>query len=291
MTRRDFIATSAAAPLAAAPAGKRPELCIFSKHMAQFNWVELGKKAKEMGFDGVDLTVRPKGHVEPARVAEDLPKAVAAVRAAGLTVPMITTDLKSAADPAARPTLAGAAKLKIPSYKVGYWNYRPGFDLKQVLADARANVESLLPLNREFGVAAGLHNHSAAYVGCSVWDYHEIMRGLDPKLIGYYFDPGHSFIEGGAHGWRVSLELALQNMKMAAVKDFYWEKQNGKWRVKWCPLGEGMVDWATVFGRMAKVGYSGPISLHVEYNPKDELEAIAKDFAYMKAQVAKAWSA
>jgi sugar phosphate isomerase/epimerase len=115
------------------------------------------------------------------------------------------------------------------------------------------------------------------------------MRGLDPKLVGYYFDPGHSFIEGGAHGWRVSLELALQNMKMSAVKDFYWEKQNGKWRVKWCPLGEGMVDWATVFGRMAKAGYSGPISLHVEYNPKDELEAIAKDFAYVKAQVQKAW--
>src|SRR5688572_14580914 len=106
MTRRTVLQTMAAAPAAmAAASSARPPVCIFSKHMAQFNWDELGKNAKQIGFDGVDLTVRAKGHVEPGRAAEDIPKAIAAIKAHGLSVPMITTGLLNADDPAARPPL------------------------------------------------------------------------------------------------------------------------------------------------------------------------------------------
>ena len=41
--------------------------------------------AKEIGFDGVELTVRPKGHVLPENARRDLPKAVAAIKEHGLT--------------------------------------------------------------------------------------------------------------------------------------------------------------------------------------------------------------
>src|SRR5919112_251541 len=122
MNRRDFLATMAAAPpVAAAPAERtRPQLCIFSKHMAQLGYTELGRTAKQMGFDGVDLTVRPKGHVLPERASEDLPRAADAIRSNGLTLAMITTGIPSAADPAARPTLATASKLGVPYWKPGY---------------------------------------------------------------------------------------------------------------------------------------------------------------------------
>jgi hypothetical protein len=33
----------------------------------------MAKAATEIGFDGVDLTVRPKGHVLPDNVEKDLP--------------------------------------------------------------------------------------------------------------------------------------------------------------------------------------------------------------------------
>ena len=42
----------------------------------------------------------------------------------GLEVPMLTTELTSAADPNARPILSTAARLKIPFFKLGYWPYR-----------------------------------------------------------------------------------------------------------------------------------------------------------------------
>src|SRR5919112_2770656 len=125
MNRRDFLATMAAAPpVAAAPAERtRPQLCIFSKHMAQFGYAELGRTAKQMGFDGIDLTVRPKGHVLPERAAEDLPRAADAIRAHGLSLAMVTTNILNASEAEARPILSTAAKLKVPFWKLGYHRY------------------------------------------------------------------------------------------------------------------------------------------------------------------------
>jgi sugar phosphate isomerase/epimerase len=287
MNRREFVMTAAAATAAAGAPGK-PALCIFSKHMAQLDWSALGAKAKEMGFDGIDLTVRPKGHVEPARVAEDLPRALEAIRKAGSDVAMVTTDLKSGSDPAAKPTFAAMQKLGLKLYKVGYWRYNPADRVEQSIEQCRAQFRSLVELGKAYGMVAGLHNHSGAYFGCAVWDYREILRDAPAAEAGYYFDPGHATVEGGSHGWRASLDLAVSRLKMSAIKDFYWEKRDGKWRMVWCPLGQGMVNWAEVFKAYAKAGFTGPLSLHVEYG-KDALEDIAHDLGYMKAEVEKAY--
>jgi sugar phosphate isomerase/epimerase len=112
---------------------------------------------------------------------------------------------------------------------------------------------------------------------------------MDPRWIGYYFDPMHATVEGGNSGWRIALEMALPRIKMVAVKDFYWEKAGGKWRQKDCPLGQGMVDFPRFFGILAKARFAGPISMHVEYGPEDELSAIAQDFQFLKKQVDAAY--
>jgi sugar phosphate isomerase/epimerase len=280
VTRRDFLAVPAGAALAAAPA--RPPLCAFSKHLASLNYEQLAQAVKDLGFDGVDLTVRPKGHVLPERVAEDLPRAVAAIRAQGLEVPMITTDLTRAEDPAARPTLAAAARLRIPCWKVGYWRTL-GY------AEVRPLAAGLFALSKEYGVAAGLHNHSGGYYGSLPYEFKMILEGFAPEAAGYYFDARHAVAEGGDSGWKTYLKQALANLKMVAVKDFFWEKSGGKWRMANCPLGQGMVDWPAVLAAIAKSGFRGPVSLHVEYNPKDEREALASDLALLKKLVSAAY--
>jgi L-ribulose-5-phosphate 3-epimerase len=290
MKRRDFLATmAAAAPLAARPAERtKPQLCIFSKHMAQFGYSELGRTAKQMGFDGVDLTVRAKGHVLPERAAEDMPRAADAIRSNNLSLPMITTGITSGQDATARPILSTASKLKVPYWKPGYLMYKAD-DVEGSVANARKAAAELAALSREYGIAAGFHNHSGSYVGSAVWDTRWVIQDLDPKWVGYYYDPAHATIEGGLAGWRISQKMAMPRMKMVAVKDFYWEKTGGKWKLTWCPLGEGMVNWSEVFKALAAANFAGPISLHVEYDPKDELAAIAKDFEFLKKQVASAW--
>lgn len=272
----------------AADAGRaRPLLCLFSKHLPKLNYSELGQECRRFGFDGVDLTVRPGGHVLPENVERDLPLAKAAIEAAGMTLPMITTGLTSTRDPAAEPTLRTAGRLGIPYFKIGYTRYRSA-DVLDVLAANKRDTAALVELAARHGVAAGYHNHSGDYVGSPVWDIHEIIRDLDPRWIGYYFDPCHATAEGGLAGWRLALNIALKRLKMVALKDFYWRQdEQGRWRMQMCPMGKGMVDWDAFFSTIAKAGFRGPMSLHVEYDPPDEPAAIAADLAFMKRMVEK----
>jgi L-ribulose-5-phosphate 3-epimerase len=282
----------AAAPFAGA-AASRPTLCIFSKHMAQFGYADLGTKAKELGFEGIDLTVRAKGHVEPAKAAEDLPRAFEAIRAAGLSVPMITTGLLKADEPAARPTLFTAAKLKIPFWKPGYYKYsklEAAGGVEQAVAEVKPQIAGLVALSKEYGITCGFHNHSGDYVGAAVWDTRELIAGLDPKAVGYYLDPAHATVEGGLAGWRISMNLVASRLKMVALKDFYWTKANGKTKLTWCPMGEGMVDWPKVFANLKAANFTGPLTLHVEYETKDEMASIAKDFEFVRKQVRANWA-
>ena len=69
---RMFASVSTAEP------GFRGTLCFFSKHLPRMDAPGLGRALKKLGFGGVDLTVRPGGHVDPKRVAQDLPVFVAA---------------------------------------------------------------------------------------------------------------------------------------------------------------------------------------------------------------------
>jgi L-ribulose-5-phosphate 3-epimerase len=293
-TRRDFASGLALAGTAALARGQaaappnRPALCLFSKHLPKLSYSELARTVKQMGFDGVDLTVRAEGHVLPERVAEDLPRAVETIRGEGLAVAMITTGLTSASDPAARPTIGTAGRLGVPFFKLGYWPYRDRDAIEPRIGEVRNDVTGLVALAKEHGVAAGFHNHSGMNVGAAVWDTRAIIGDMDPRSIGYYFDPCHATAEGGEGGWRIALRMALARVKMTAIKDFYWEKRAGKWKMQMCPLGEGMVRWPEYFAMLAAAGFRGPISMHVEYEPVDEA-AIARDFAFLRKQVDAAY--
>src|SRR5712692_2542438 len=267
----------------------RPVLCLFSKHLPKLNYVELARTVKQMGFDREDLTMRSAGHVLPERAAQDLPRAVEAIRAEGLVVPMITTGLISASDPAARPTLSTAARLGISYFKLGYWHYPAGVSIDQRLEEVRRDVAGLVALGQEFGITAGFHNHSGNYVGAAIWDTRTIIADTDPRSIGYYFDPCHDTAEGGEGGWLIGLRMALPRIKMVDIKDFRWEKRDGKWKMTMCPLGEGMVNWPKFFSILAAARFSGPISLHMEYEAADERAAIARNFAFLRKQVDAAY--
>ena len=66
-------------------------------------------------------------------------------------------------------------------------------------------------------------------------------------------------------------------------------KDSGSWKLKQCPLGEGMVDWARFFGALANVRFAGPVMLSVEYQPADELTAIRQDLEFLKKHRAAAY--
>ena len=309
LSRRRFIQAAAGAAAvgstvarasqdkARAMAGFRGQLCFFSKHLPRMNARDLSRTLKAMGFDGVDLTVRPGGHVDPKRVTNDLPAFVDAIRHEGLLVPMITTELLSDADPVAQPTLETAARLKIPFYKAGYYRYK-FVDVRKELEAAGQQLKSLADLSRRYGMRVGYHNH-AGYIGGPVWDFAPFIERLDAATVGYYFDVRHAVVEGGDGGWRTALDLVSPRLSMISLKDFFWEKSGGSWQQHDCPIGEGMVDWKRYFATLAKARFHGPVSLHIEYDiagdtpaaqEKHMLAAVERDFAFVKARIAEAYA-
>jgi L-ribulose-5-phosphate 3-epimerase len=297
ITRRDLIVTTAqlfgaaaiAAPLsAAARVRSGPSFLLFSKHLPELAWPALGRAVKEAGFDGIDLTVRPQGHVAPDRAAEDLPRAIEAIAAHGITVPMITTELVSADAPTARPILRAAATSGVRYFKTGYWRYASPAnraDVRAQVAAAGAALAGLAALAREYGIELGFHNH-AGYIGAPLWDVAPAMDRLDPRWAGYYFDPRHAVADGGGGSWRAAAELAASRLKMLALKDCYWVKSAKGWAIENCPLGEGMVDWPAVASIVRAAQFAGPISVHLEYpiQPGTEhtLAAARRDLAVAK---------
>jgi sugar phosphate isomerase/epimerase len=277
--------------------GFKGQLLFFSKHLPRMDGRELGRTLRAMRFDGVDLTVRRGGHVDPTRVTTDLPIFVDAIRHEGLSVPMITTELLSDADPVAQPTLEAASKLKIPYYNPGYYRYK-FVDVRKELEAAGAQLRGLADLSRRYGMRLGYHNH-AGYIGGPVWDFAPFIERLDASTVGYYFDVRHAVVEGGDGGWRTALDMISPRLSMIALKDFLWEKSGGSWQQRNCPIGEGMVDWKRFFAMLAKARFHGPVSLHIEYDiagdtpaalEKNTLAAAERDFAFVRTHIAEAYS-
>ena len=88
-SRRDFAKLSAMGfaalpllsfqnPLTSITASTEEQLQIhlFSKHLQFLNYNNMSDAAANLGFNGLDLTVRRKGHVLPENVEQDLPIAV-----------------------------------------------------------------------------------------------------------------------------------------------------------------------------------------------------------------------
>jgi len=238
---------------------------VFSKHLQWLDYRGMAETAAEVGFDGVDLTVRPGGHVLPERVEDDLPKAVEAAHKAGIQIRMVTTAITDPRDALARSILATAGKLGIRYYRMGYYRYTDDRPIPEQLSEIKPMLADLAALNEQHGLAGSYQNHAGAkYVGAPLWDLYWLLRDLDPRWLGSQYDVRHATVEGGT-SWSNTLRLLGPHINTLVAKDFRWAQQGGKWRAENCPLGEGMVDFPAYFKILKRERIAAPVSLHLEY--------------------------
>lgn len=243
---------------------KSNPICIFSKPLDWLSIDDLGKYVKELGFDGIDLTVRKGGHIEPEEVEHLLPMAVEKFAKTGISVPMIATDLNDPDNPVTEQVLKTASQCGIKLYRIIYYYYEDGLSIEQNLEKLKPKVARLAQLNEKYKIHGAYQNHDGERVGSSMWDIWYLIKDLDPKWIGIQFDIRHAVVEGTS--WRNDFKLVKNFIKCTALKDVHWTKnQSGKWFLKDVPIGEGMIDFEQFFTLYKECGLKGPISIHIPY--------------------------
>lgn len=238
---------------------------VFSKHLQFLNYNDMAEAAAEIGFDGVDLTVRPKGHVLPERVEIDLPKAVDAIRKAGLTHTMMTTAVENAADSTDKKLLQTASRLGIRFYRMNWLSYPEDKTIPEAITGFQQTIKDLGALNKKLGITGCYQNHSGDRAGASIWELWDMVQPADHQHTGVQYDIRHAVVEGGL-SWKNGLRLIHPHIKILAIKDFVWAKKNGKYVVEDVPLGEGMVDFKTYLSLLKQHNINVPVSLHYEYD-------------------------
>lgn len=238
---------------------------IFSKHLQFLNYSDMADAAAEIGFDGVDLTIRPNGHVLPERVADDLPKAVESLREAGLIPIMMTTAIDDANDPVDKKVLEVAAGLGYKFYRMNWFSYPDDKPMPEVIEELSKKVKDLSLLNKKLNIKGCYQNHAGTGVGSTIWEVYDLIKEADKNYMGLQYDIRHAVVEGGL-SWPNGLRLVQSQIKTLALKDFKWEKKNEKWDTLDTPVGEGMVDFKSYFRLLKQYKINVPVSLHIEYS-------------------------
>lgn len=258
--------------------------CAFTKFLQDQSYPELAATIKELGFDGIEATVRKGGHVLPERVEDDLPKMVEALRDQDLEITIMASDVLEA-DELSQRVLGTAAELGVKRYRMGFHRYVPNRPVLEQMNEIRPKIDDLVALNRELGIQALYQNHSGAkYMGSTLWDLHQLIKDHPVDLIASAFDIRHATIEAGL-SWPVIYSLMRPHIGAIYVKDFDWD---GK-KAKHVPLGTGRVD-EKFFEMVAAEPFVGPYSLHVEYlkveGVQENIKALRRDFAQLKSWLA-----
>lgn len=278
---------------------KELEVHLFSKHLQFLDYNNMSIAAADMGFDGLDLTVRRKGHVLPKNVIVDLPKAVNAMIKHGLYPKMMSTNVWDVNDNENKVVLETASSLGFTHYRTDWLNYPENKPIKESQNLFAKQAKELEKLNKKLGIIGGYQNHFGKHVGAPIWDLLPILEATEGKYIGSQYDIRHAVAENGG-SWELGLKSIKPYINSIVLKDFKWGIVKGKWKPINVPMGKGIVDFNNYFSLLKKYKINVPVSLHVEHDlggaekgsnkitikEKEVLSRIKKDLDFIK----KTWN-
>lgn len=274
---------------------------LFTDNLADLTVEQACEGAKTAGFDGLDLTLRPGGHVRPEMAEIGLADARRAVDKVGLTIPMVSTAVTDVESPHAEAVFAAAAHYGARFVKLGYWDYRPFGTLADQLAGARDKLRGVVRLGRKYNVLPCVHCHSGRLLASGGPLLYLILRDFEPGEVGAYVDPMHMTIEGGRSGWEMGLDLLAPWLALVGIKNFRWlpaerdRRGQRRWRWEYCPLADGQAPLPEFMDYLRTLKYDGVVSLHSEYkgessfrrmDTRDLLTQSAADLRYLKSLTA-----
>ncbi len=265
------------------------KLIVFSKSLKAKRLEELIELAQELEIDGYDLCVRPGYPINPDNAAVELVHASEQLKAAGLSIPMVTAnfDVLYPDHPTAVPILSAMDKADIRLIKLGYFRFDPMTqDFWEGVDDIRGALEGWQKLAQTYNVKVCYHTHSIRHYASNASMLAHLIRGFDTTYIGAFLDTGHMVIEG--EEFCVAAAILKDSLSIVAGKDILLEREvkngHGSMRHHVIEAGQGMVDWTDVFETLKRLEYRGPITIHCEFEvPQDGLMAgIRRETAFFR---------
>jgi sugar phosphate isomerase/epimerase len=223
------------APQSTAQSGATPvanplKIDAYSRHL---QWLrtpdDVAQAVIDMGFQGLDITVRPyPGHVDPAKVAQDLPPFVNTIRKHGILVRAITCPITDADSPNAEQILQTASSLGITHYWWGTFRYDATKPVIEQLDALKPRVEKLAALNEKYKMKAMYHTYEGDMtVGAAIWDFLYVLKNFDPAYVSFHYDVGHMAVAGGGNTWPLNLRAAGPYIGGVSAKDYVVELNLG----------------------------------------------------------------
>jgi hypothetical protein len=222
-------------PPARPPAGAVPATrkLVLDANSRALQWLrsadEVAEAAIEMAVGGVCPTVQAHpGHVDPAKVAQELPAFVKSVRSHGLRVTQIKGPaITDVAEPHTEAIIATAAQNGITHYSLGGYSYDLARPLAPQLDAIKVKLEKFIRLNQKHRITLVYDTApGAASVGGVVLDLLPIMKAFDPKYIGFHWDTGHMALHGDGM-WETLMRLAGPYVAAIGWRDRGWVQDLG----------------------------------------------------------------
>ncbi|MAC52248.1 MAG: hypothetical protein CME31_06860 [Gimesia sp.] len=175
-------------------------------------------------------------------------------------------------DKNAERILATAQEQGIDRVKIGYYRYQTFGTLAQQLKETTKKIGKVAKLCQKYEILPCVHVHSNAFIPSHGTQLYQLIQDYSPQEIGAYVDTLHMVKEGSGDGWRQGLDLLGPWIALCAVKNFAWERGDGrdkyghqKWEAKTVPVADGISPIPQFVDALRKLGYKGTFSLHSEF--------------------------
>ncbi len=233
-----------------------------------------------LGFDGVELPVRPGYPVNPENAADALPAAALVLSDAGLTLDSVAALPNEA-------TLAACAEARVPLLRVCV-NYEAEETYLEGEERLRREFDALLPALERAGVTLGVQNHYGARDINHACGLRSLLRGYDPRRVAAVWDPAHNALQGEAPA--AALDFLGDSLRMVNMKNAFWRRTNGpeaevaEWAPYWTTGRHGLAHWPTVATELQRREYTGVLCLSAEYEEESGVDRLAaEDLAFARS--------
>ena len=258
------------------------DLALFVKPWKALTLPQLAAHVKALGFDLIELPVRPGFPVQPENIERDLPAAVKLLSNEGIRILNITA-ANSLVD---ERLFSACAESGIGMNRVMF--HHGDTDYFSAEADARRQLDAALPFCHQYGIQIGIQNHSRRFVPVNEMGAYHLHKDYDPKFVASVWDPAHNALEGMDSD--AALDVIAPYVCVVNLKNAYWRRTSGpeapvaEWQIYFTSGAQGRASWSHVIAKLRAINYRGPICFSAEYTDEDRVdEFIVKDLAFARS--------